>query len=104
LPTPLPLHADPVAATKLLAAGLQTAQSPRGQQSDGGAMLVRLVFARYARDLGWTLPATADTAAAATASDAAMGTPAAALAQCRTRRYRSLAARVWHGCRFMRRL
>ena len=76
MPTPLPLHADPVAATNLLAMGLQTAQSPRGQQSDGGAMLVRFVFARYSRDLGWILPASADTAAAATTSDDAMGTPA----------------------------
>ena len=50
LPTPLATIDDPSA---LLRRGVARTRSARGKESDGGAMMVRLVFARYARDLGW---------------------------------------------------
>ena len=55
LPTPCAAAPTLASAHALFIRGLAVTRSPRGQESDGGAMLVRLLVARYVRELGCAL-------------------------------------------------
>jgi len=55
LPRPLVVATSVDGAGSLCKTGLEIVNSVRGQESDGGALLVRFLFNHYVDKLGWTL-------------------------------------------------
>jgi hypothetical protein len=55
LPSPLPGYATPESLQPLLDQALALSASPRVRESDAGSRLIKLLFAKYVRGLGWEL-------------------------------------------------
>ncbi|KAI8821746.1 putative death-receptor fusion protein-domain-containing protein [Fimicolochytrium jonesii] len=58
LPSPLPGYEDAEAAGELVRTGVEWVASVKSHQSDTGAMVVKLVFEKYVKALGWRLSLT----------------------------------------------